>query len=265
MIPIVKKLGLGKVLYHLFFRPRNWLAREVEDWRLPNEKTRVMIEGRPFVVPNPRRNRIGRALCTQGVWESEVTQKVMEVVKPGMKVVDVGADVGYYSILFSRLVGVGGRVFSFEPIDEARSVLEENMVLNAARNISVYDFALGCQAATMILERPFELSRLKPGKLLKGDRDIDVQVRVFDELDGFPRIDFVKMDVEGAEYDVLVGMREMIRRDHPILLIEVHAVLLPIFGQSVVSLRRFLREMGYQEEVVGENNKDAETFFILCR
>lgn len=218
------------------------------------------MQGFDLEVISPRRNRIGEALYRSGVWEQAVTDTIRETAKPGMTVLDIGADIGYYTILLARLASPGA-VFAFEPIPQARDTLERNVERNALKNIAVSPFALGNAAASAWIEQPFEKSRLNLSGVKPATGDVAVEIRRFDELAGalgIQHVDFLKLDVEGAEHEVLMGMAHTIDRDHPICIIEVHGEMLPLFGSSKPGFLQWMRQHGYRWRWL-EGVTEAET------
>jgi FkbM family methyltransferase len=182
------------------------------------------------------------------VWEPEVTEYICPRIKPGMTVIDVGADTGYYTLLFAKRVGRVGRVIAFEPIPSAREALKRNISLNNYTNITVCDFALYSSNSSTVLEAPRQVSRINPRKTKNEKNCIQIQTRIFDEC--VPElkvrgIDLVKIDVEGAELDVLHGMKDSLERCHPALLIEVHPIYLGYFDCGTKDLLKFLDAMEY--------------------
>jgi FkbM family methyltransferase len=196
-----------------------------------------------------------------GIWEPEVTKHICPKIAQGMTVIDVGADIGYYTLLFAKRVGKEGRVIAFEPIPAAREKLEHNVRLNGYTNVTICDFALFSSNGQAILEGPFQLSRINPAKTTGEKKDIHIQTRVFDECVSklkVQRIDLVKIDVEGAEVDVLHGMRHSLRKYHPALLIEVHPNALGCFNHSPEDLVKFLAAMKYCAHPIDKSSGDFE-------
>src|ERR1700677_4742302 len=116
-----------------------------------------------------------------------------EIVKPGMTAVDVGANLGLYSLLLAELVGPGGRVISFEPDPELFSLLRENCAANGA-SVEAHLVALGASPDRMVLQR----LTLNSGDNHLGStnrkafrRPIEVEVAAFDRLMPGPRPDFI--------------------------------------------------------------------------
>ena len=135
-------------------------------------------------------------------------------VKPGMTVVDIGANQGLYTLLFADLVGERGRVLAFEPDDLLHDALRENVESNGARNVEVHHLALGSESGTMTLYRSLLNSgdnRLSATSTGGGPRDpVQVRIERLDEALAGERIDFVKIDVEGWEMEVFRGMQALL-------------------------------------------------------
>jgi FkbM family methyltransferase len=161
-----------------------------------------------------------------GSWEPELIELVSKTVKSGFTVVDIGAHIGYYSLLFSRLVGPTGYVMAFEPVPKNFEFLSENIRLNNCTNIEAQNRAVLDRAQQIRIEMP-ENDPLPVGvSFANPDNKGDVIVEAV-SLDDFvlgrtKRVDFLKVDAEGAEDKVLDGARALIERDHPLMMMEVH-------------------------------------------
>jgi FkbM family methyltransferase len=188
-----------------------------------------------------------------GVWEKKATQYISKKIQPGMHVLDVGASTGYYTLLFSKLVGETGRVLSFEPIPVAKKYVDTNIDINHLKNVDTFGFALFDKKGTACLADPLRNDKIDPDKKTAAGHDIMVEMVVFDELIKelkLNRIDMVKLDVEGAELNVLKGMEKTLKKDKPGLLIEIHPYLLESFHYTYNDLLRYLSLLGYQREPV---------------
>lgn len=160
--------------------------------------------------------------------EEQVQEVFCERLRPAMTVLDIGGNVGFMSLLAARLVGQDGLVVVLEPIAENVQKIRQNASINGFSNIRVLELAASDknETAQMYVSGYSAFSRLtttsRPSAVV-GVRD--VSSRTVDALiaDGtLPPPDLVKIDVEGAELDVLHGMRETIAHHRPDIVCEVH-------------------------------------------
>jgi FkbM family methyltransferase len=179
-----------------------------------------------------------------GTHEREVVDVLLLTIRPGWTVFDLGAHVGYFALLLAKLVGPKGRVVAFEPFPENFQTLEENVQLNAARNIVLERSAVSAVSGMASLKSSDSDRLTSTASLVHGQPASEVKVVSLDDYAARQpeRIHFVMMDVEGAEADVLTGMRSILRRDLPVLLIELHGF--DSTGQSHPALQE-LRAMNY--------------------
>jgi FkbM family methyltransferase len=161
-----------------------------------------------------------------GTWEPAVVNAVTKVVKPGSYAVDIGAHIGFYTLLLAKLVGRRGRVLAFEPLPWNFSVLAENIKINDCKQVNLINKAVldrRCElTANMYNEGPL------PGSVSFSTADQMDLTRVeavsLDDIlqnDG-QAVEFLKVDVEGAELLVLKGAARTIEKNHPAIVIEVH-------------------------------------------
>lgn len=158
-----------------------------------------------------------------GNYEVAETRFCERYLEPGMTAVDAGAHIGLYTLLFARLVGPEGRVYAFEPAPTNHRRLVENLALNAAENVVVEQAALYREPGRMTLHLfPEELGAWHSlGEPALADPSVayatiapssavEVEAVTLDKYaprHGLGRIDLLKVDVEGAEADVLAGAR----------------------------------------------------------
>lgn len=182
-----------------------------------------------------------------GTWEPEIVEAVTEVVCKGFVAIDVGAHLGYYALILSRLVGTNGRVIAFEPMPSNFQVLSENIQLNDCKNVQIVNKAVSDRSGHFEARLPTE-SKLPSSFSLLETEDVESIVVNTISLDDFlrdwdHRVDFIQIDVEGAEGMVLEGARRTIERYHPILLVEVHHFGGPLESSQVPCQ---LVELGYE-------------------
>jgi len=155
-------------------------------------------------------------LIKWGEYEKNEIRVFKRIVKDGMTVIDVGANVGYYTLLASKLVGLKGRVYSFEPDPYNFTLLKKNVEINKCENVYIFNMAVSEKTGIVKLYRDSKNygahSLIK--HVVKNPRDyISVgAVSLDDFFKGFESpIDVIKIDVQGSEGKVLRGMERIIR------------------------------------------------------
>jgi FkbM family methyltransferase len=161
---------------------------------------------------------------TQGIWEPGITRLFETFLKPGMVVLDVGAHIGYFSLVAARKVGPEGKVYAFEPAPENYALLVKNIHLNGYRNIVPVSQAVSDREgnATFFLHPDSVAHSLHVQASGEHNRAIEVHVTTLDrffQAQGWPQVHLAKLDIEGAEPTALGGMRELIRRNQDIRLV----------------------------------------------
>jgi FkbM family methyltransferase len=161
-----------------------------------------------------------------GTWEPNVVQAVTSAVKPGMRIVDVGAHIGYYTLLFAKFAGPSGHVVSFEPSVANFALLKKNVELNHLPNVQLFHEAVYSRTGDLTINVPEDVHNSGNASICHLERSKPLQVKAI-TLDSFCASsnfcpDFLKMDVEGSEYDVLLGGREVIAQSRPKMLVELH-------------------------------------------
>ncbi|WP_199883821.1 FkbM family methyltransferase [Anaerosinus massiliensis] len=168
---------------------------------------------------------LDKCIKQTGVFDPQSTNVVKNLVKKGDVVLDVGANIGYYSVLMSKLVGINERVISFELTQHYREVLQSNIEINNLNNCDIMDFGLsngndiceisiGSSSATM--------HWADDSKPIKTEK---IQLKRLDDIIEFQninKIDFIKIDVDGHEPVFLEGAWQSIEKFKPVILLEVN-------------------------------------------
>jgi FkbM family methyltransferase len=176
---------------------------------------------------------------------------VVRHLRPGQHVVDCGANIGFTSCLFSRHVGADGRVTAIEALPVNADVVRRNAVLNGCSNIDVLNVAVGATVGAVdFLDTPNGAVGSVPG--IKSRR---VPMDTLDSLLGQQRVDFLKVDVEGYELEVLKGAPRVLEQA-PAFDIEIHCFMFKDARKALRELLALIRperyELWIQEEVDGE-------------
>jgi FkbM family methyltransferase len=153
-----------------------------------------------------------------------------KIIRPGDYCIDIGAHLGYFSIPLSRLVGPGGKIYSIEPMSAFHNTLKRLLQRKKADNVTLYQVALGGKGEFVEMGIPdlgevkhFAYARIVESSPYYSYNETEqVRNESGDRLFGdLPRLDYVKIDVEGLEYSVLSSMLQVLRKHHPILVCEV--------------------------------------------
>jgi FkbM family methyltransferase len=213
-----------------------------------------------------RDDHVGRPVA-EGQFELAETAFVERWLQPGMTVLDIGAHHGYYSLLASRRVGSGGHVFAFEPSARERKALREHLKMNGCRNVVVEELALGCEekAAELYVVQGSQTGCNSLRKPIIESTAVTrkVQVRRLDdwlEEQKIARVDFIKLDVEGGELDVLKGAEKLLgRRPRPVVLAEVQDLRTEPWGYRAKEIIEYLRRKGFTWFEIAADGTLAET------
>jgi len=170
------------------------------------------------------------------------------LVRPGMQVVDVGANVGLYSLLLARLVEQRGSVLAFEPEPDLFTILRENCRSNHATNIVLFQCALGRTNGLASFHRSaFNSGDNRLDRASMGHDAVEVKVERFDDLLPDSKPDFVKIDVQGHELAALSGMeRALSASPNGRVLFEFSPAALRRAGTAPDLLLEFFRERGFE-------------------
>jgi FkbM family methyltransferase len=198
---------------------------------------------------------IPQDIFIMGEFEPATSTVAKQLLRNGDMVVDVGANIGYFSLLFSRCVGTEGRVYSFEPVPKLASALLKNANLNQFEQITLSNLALSDHDGhACFYVGPEDNSGLSSLRQPRGSSDtLDVKLERFDQIFNLDQdIALVKIDVEGAELAVLRGMNDYLRNKHPYILIEVTQRFLKEMDDSEQSLLEYMHSLGYSCYVIGD-------------
>jgi FkbM family methyltransferase len=196
---------------------------------------------------------ISREIIADG-FENAERRFVQKLLRPGMTVLDIGAHHGLYTLLASRIVGARGRVIAFEPSSRERRKLWANLLLNGCTNVRVQSLALGEEEgeAELFLVDGVQTgcNSLRPPAVDEPTHKVRVRVAPLDDWlreRGIAQVDFVKLDVEGAELGVLKGAKSLLSRPpRPLMLVEVYDIRTEPWGYKAKDIVTYLGGMGYR-------------------
>jgi len=208
-----------------------------------------------------RRKDIARSILHRGCYEPIETAIVLARLKPGMTVIDVGANIGHYAMIAAAAIGPEGRVVAFEPDAENHAALAANLALNGFAQATAERLALGAKPGEAILYRD-QANRgghsLEAANVQKPGGEARVTVTTLDayvaELLAGRRVGFIKIDVQGSEAEVLAGASATLANHGPELLVEFWPHGIRARGAEPMMLIERILGLGYWMAVVDRNH-----------
>ena len=203
------------------------------------------------------RDLVQQTILLEGVWDPVLTSFIQRTLGPNDVFVDIGAHVGYFTLLAARRVGAGGSVLSIEPNPFALDQLRGNVERNDLHNVLVEQTACGESRDVVKLylhtESNSSMASLYSGSTAAGTA-VEVPCTTVDDLcreRGIGRVRLVKIDVEGAEMFVLRGMKRIMREMRPLIVLELHPHLLEEVGTPFEAVVGLLEAFDYVLEPLG--------------
>lgn len=233
----------------LEFQKRKLLKATLSDIKI--------IETKNFKIYVDLNDKAVGSNIISGTYEPHVTKIFSTYLKPGMRALDIGANIGYFSLLSASLVGKDGNVFAIEPNMNNCRLLQASINLNSFKNISIMQIAAHSSTDLLSLN-----SSYSNGTTSDLSTDIDlliasntvaaIQLDNLKELD--KGVDFIKIDVEGAEYNALQGANKLISKFRPIIVSEYSPMLMPgISGVDGLTYLNFICSIGYDINVLNHD------------
>jgi FkbM family methyltransferase len=235
-----------------FLKAARWLG-------LADKTYNKKLANNIYMQVNPSEH-IQQQLFWYGYYEKELGDLIRKILRPGDVFIDVGANIGYFSLLAAKHQPTA-KIFSFEPVSPIFKQFEENISINEFKNITAINAAIG--------EKNEEREIYISGDDNKGMSSFEKPenysgktetVRVI-ELDnwlrtsGFARVDLIKIDVEGSEFFTLKGMKETLRDFKPLIIVEINPQTLLQFNSTSKDIFNYLNDLGFDNYLVLKNGK----------
>jgi FkbM family methyltransferase len=201
-------------------------------------------------------------LSIYGVYEPFETELVKKEIKKGDVVLDIGANIGYYTLIFAKLVGGEGKVFAFEPDPTNFTLLKKNVEINGYKNVIMVQKALSNKTGKIKLY----LSEDNKGDHRiydSGDNRQSIEIESIRLDDCFKNynggIDFIKMDIQGAEGGALQGMSNLLNKNKNVKIVtEFWPIGLKGFGIEPEDYLKLLLKHGFKLYHTNEEKKEIE-------
>ncbi len=230
-----------------------------------NKKFYNLVHGLPNICITENSERIGTTWLHK-VWDQHLIESFYQLLPSDryFVVLDLGAQTGSFSLLANYFPH--SQWYAFEPIKEATDELKKNLELNTIKNVTVFEQAVADYTGLITLHMPdmnqwglatigpnVERFTLKEKRIVKCI-DLDSFIKDY----RIPKVDFIKIDTEGAEFKILCGAQQLIARDHPIILMEYNETNMKQCNTNPVEIDNFLQKMGYTWQLISHED-------ILCK
>ena len=249
MQSLYKLINYYALHYRFPFRGWKYFYRFLKYFGLDKKTYKKKLHNGLLVEVCPA-DHIQQQIFWYGYYEKSAIELWETLIQPDSVVLDIGANIGYYSLVASAKAS-SGTVYAFEPGSFLLQKLAQNVKINRISNVHVIPVAISNQTGSAIFY-PADLSNLGMSGLRQPSNFCGLQEKVnsirLDEWAAaiqIDQVDIIKIDVEGAELSALQSMTQVLTTFKPILFVEVIGVLLKRFGDSVEALFQALEEFGY--------------------
>ena len=181
-------------------------------------------------------------------FEHSSLEILCQYLKPGSHFIDIGANIGLYSLVASKIVGNSGKIYSFEPNIQTFSILKRNANLNGCLNIIAVNYAVGNLNRDTFLSVN-EKDAFAYVKEQPDDHTTEVKMIMSDQFvveNNITKIDFIKVDIEGAELLFFEGAKKTLRNFKPKIIFEAYEPFCKRFNYSIYDILSLLDSLGYK-------------------
>ena len=240
---------------------RNWRlpGRErLSRWLKPSEQTKsnisdgiVWLADENIAIYTSADNYIEWTILSTGTYEDEINKLIKISLRPGDIALDIGANIGLQSIRMSQSVGDSGQVYSFEPLTHLQQKFRNNAKLNKSTNIKLFAFALSnveSEANFSISTNNWNQGTFSIGNQNGGSEIQHVSIKVADtvpEIAALERLDLIKIDVEGFEFQVLLGLKQTLEKHRPRIIFEFDRNYWQANNQEINRCLTYLTDFNY--------------------
>jgi len=213
---------------------------------------------------------IHKDLFLYGCREPQCTEVFKGELSKGMKVLDIGANIGYYVLMEAQIVGSRGKVYSLEPVPQNFEILKRNVELNSySDRVELYNLAAGDNTGEATIEISGDSNTHKvvfsKSHRNKKQNYINVKMITIDEFVKDRHVDLIRMDVEGFEYCILKGMKQLLNTEGNLkIFIEVHSWLIEEYGGSIEEMLKLLSNSNFNVNLSSFRKETSILNFKAC-
>jgi FkbM family methyltransferase len=186
-------------------------------------------------------------------WEPHVTNYLMKVLKPTNTFIDIGANLGYFTVLCAPFVN---QVIAFEPVNISHKYCLMNIELNGLKNVTLYKY--GLWEKEIDAEISVDPSMLMASCIGQGE---EIKCIALDSLSLKPSV--IKMDIEGSEFFALCGMEKTLEQSRPVLVMELNRPALEKYGKDSEDIWNFFKDINYKVAVLRWGEEEPESIKSL--
>lgn len=212
-----------------------------------------------YMLLNPTEH-IQQQLFWYGHYEKELGELLKKIVRPGDVFLDLGANIGYFSLLVA-INSPFANIISFEPVKDLFQNMNDNISLNNLKNISTINAAAGeiSEEKDLLISTPDNsgMSSFRQPENYSGKKE-RVKVVPIDEwfkTSGLSKIDIIKLDIEGSELAALKGMKDVLQKQRPILIVEVNPETLSMFNLRPSDIYDYLKQLNFEGFLILDNGR----------
>lgn len=240
---------------------RNWRLpgkERLSRWLKPSEQFKkkiaegiVWLADEDIAIYTSADTYIEWTILSTGTYEDEINKLIRISLKPGDVALDIGGNIGLQSIRMSKATGENGKVYAFEPLKHLQEKFIKNIHLNKADNVKLFPFAL----SNIESEADFSIDKgnWNQGTFSIADNNggTEIQhvfIKIADEIPdikALTKADLIKIDVEGFEYQVLLGLKQTIEKHKPRIIFEYDSNYWLKHGQNIEDCFSFLSNLNY--------------------
>jgi FkbM family methyltransferase len=257
MRPLLKRTGLEGV--HALQALRHKGKQQMIRWLESGNLVLIETDGHAMYIYN-RPHFIGVHLSQP--YESYTSQLFKDAVKPGATVLDIGANIGYFTLAAARRAGADGKVYAFEPGPDNFRLLVRNIELNEFANVTAIPKAVGNESktVTLTLAEDSDQHSLFAPPMVASTGTIPVECVALDDFLQGLAPDVIKLDVEGNELPALDGMRKTLAKSKSLVMfVELNPVCLRQAGAQAEDLIFRLRDLDFELHVINEESRSLSS------
>jgi FkbM family methyltransferase len=259
-------LALFKFIQRILIEIRGetiWLFLK---FRSRNQLIKKKIHGKTMYL-DPFDKGISKELAIYGNHEPVATQLIQKEIEEGDVIVDIGANIGYFVLIEAGLVNGEGKIVALEPSPQNARLLKHNVEKNKIENVFIHQIAVGEKTgkANLYLSEKSNRNSLIPRNELEY-KEIEVNVTTLDDLlEKEERVNLIRMDIEGGEFNVINGMEKTLKKFRPKIFLELHSAHSAIKRDLISNFFNFFKVLDYDIKYVHPSNLDYQTSHSIVK